>query len=270
MKPNKKMNRSLLVFAACALTPIAAQASLITWGSASDVTLPPGASGELSSDTTGFVDTDVLNNGAFVAAVTNGNAGTVNDVTFTRWDSYNTAGTYLITYGASPITMQWAGNRGDADWGSPSNAYGTFGYDNGTSKNLLLTGGGEGLSPGTITLSSLVFGNSYQVQIWAPSWDNTYGMTVGGVGLRISGPQWWQQNPGILDDNGQMYPYSLPQYVVGTFTADDSMLQTISWEGIAPSAISLRNLTAVPEPGSLLALGCLIGSGALLRSRRRR
>ena len=29
------------------------------------------------------------------------------------------------------------------------------------------------------------------------------------------------------------------------------------------------DFTSVPEPGSLLALGCLIGSGALLRSRRR-
>ena len=29
------------------------------------------------------------------------------------------------------------------------------------------------------------------------------------------------------------------------------------------------DITSVPEPGSLLALGCLIGSGALLRSRRR-
>ncbi|MCX6875850.1 MAG: autotransporter-associated beta strand repeat-containing protein [Verrucomicrobia bacterium] len=29
------------------------------------------------------------------------------------------------------------------------------------------------------------------------------------------------------------------------------------------------NLTAIPEPGTLLALGCLVGSGAFLRSRRR-
>ncbi len=29
-------------------------------------------------------------------------------------------------------------------------------------------------------------------------------------------------------------------------------------------------LAAIPEPGSMLALGCLIGSGALLRNRRRR
>ena len=32
---------------------------------------------------------------------------------------------------------------------------------------------------------------------------------------------------------------------------------------------SFINLTAVPEPGSLLALGCVLGSGVLLRSRRR-
>ena len=34
-------------------------------------------------------------------------------------------------------------------------------------------------------------------------------------------------------------------------------------------SVAYNQLTAVPEPGSLLALGCLIGSGALLRSRRR-
>ena len=33
--------------------------------------------------------------------------------------------------------------------------------------------------------------------------------------------------------------------------------------------ITLSNLTAIPEPGSLLGLGCLVGSGAFLRSRRR-
>ena len=35
------------------------------------------------------------------------------------------------------------------------------------------------------------------------------------------------------------------------------------------SFINLTTLTAVPEPGSLLAIGCLVGSGALLRNRRR-
>jgi hypothetical protein len=222
----------------------------ITWGSATDVTLPPGTSGKLWNDDNsaplpiGFVDTDVMTNGAFVAAVTNGNAGTVNGVTFTRWDSYNTAGTYLITYGESPITMQWAGNRGDPDWGSPNNAYGAFGYDNGTSTNLLLTGGGDGLSPGTITLSSLVAGHSYQVQIWAPTWNNTKSTTVGGVALRIAEPMWYENGP----------PYGLPQYVVGTFTANGTS-QTISWSDIAPSAISLRDLSGGTVPDYTTWLG---------------
>ena len=242
MKTNNITPRTLRGYLALSLLALglalpAAHAAEITWGPATEVTLPPGASGVLSASTTGFVDTDVLDNGAFVAAVTNGNAGTVNGVAFTRFDSYNTDGTYLITYGASPITMQWAGNRGDAGWGAPNNGYGSFGYDNETSKNLLLTGGGEGLSPGTITLSTLTEGKQYQIQIWAPTWNNTFNTTVGGVALRISEPQWWQ--------NGGTEPYTLPQYVVGTFTAD-STTQTIPWSGIAPSAISLRDLTPAP------------------------
>lgn len=40
--------------------------------------------------------------------------------------------------------------------------------------------------------------------------------------------------------------------------------------GLSGHFINLTTLTAVPEPGSLLALGCLVGSGAMLRSRRRR
>lgn len=34
--------------------------------------------------------------------------------------------------------------------------------------------------------------------------------------------------------------------------------------------IAVTGFTAIPEPGSLLALGCLVGSGAFLRTRRRR
>ena len=208
-----------LVITPTATVTFTQPAATITWGPATDDTLNAGS--------TAFVATDVKTNGEFVAAVTNGNGGTVNGVTFTGYNSYNTAGTYLITYGASPITMQWAGNRGDANWGSPSSAYGNFGYDNGTNNKLLLTGGGEGLSPGTITLSSLIAGRNYQVQIWAPTWNNTYNISVGGVNLRVGYP-----------------PGTVSQYVVGTFTATGAS-QPISWSGVAPSAISLRDVTPV-------------------------
>ena len=43
----------------------------------------------------------------------------------------------------------------------------------------------------------------------------------------------------------------------------DVRLDNIAFEGV------MGDLTAVPEPGSLVALGCLVGSGAFLRSRRR-
>jgi hypothetical protein len=33
--------------------------------------------------------------------------------------------------------------------------------------------------------------------------------------------------------------------------------------------ITLSNLGAIPEPGSLFAIGCMLGSGAFFRSRRR-
>lgn len=190
--------------------------AIITWG--------PATNDTLNAVSTAFLETDVKTNGKFVAAVCNGTAGTVNGVTFTGWTSYNTAGTYLITYGASPITMQWAGSRGDVNWGRPSNGYGNFGYEGGNNK-LLLTGGGEGLSPNTITLSSLVAGNTYQVQIWAPTWNGSFNISVGGVTLRVGNP-----------------PGTLSQYVVGTFTANGTS-QPISCSGVAPSAISVRDVS---------------------------
>jgi hypothetical protein len=36
-----------------------------------------------------------------------------------------------------------------------------------------------------------------------------------------------------------------------------------------PATFKLDNIALVPEPGSMLGLGCLVGFGTLLRSRRR-
>jgi len=43
-----------------------------------------------------------------------------------------------------------------------------------------------------------------------------------------------------------------------------------TFDGSPYARIDNVALAAIPEPGSMLALGCLIGSGALLRNRRRR
>ncbi|MCX6873308.1 MAG: Ig-like domain-containing protein [Verrucomicrobia bacterium] len=192
---------------------------LITWGPATNDTLNAGG--------TAFEQSDVKTDGTFVAAVTTGIGGTLNGVTFQRWTAFNSQ--RYIVFGSSPISMAWAPNAGrnQNGWGSPTNAYGNYGYDNGTATNLLLTGGGEGDSPGTLTLGTLVSNHQYQVQIWAPSWNQSFNTTVGGVALRIADP-----------------PARIPQYMVGTFTADDTGSQLIQWSGIAPCGVSLRDLTA--------------------------
>ncbi len=197
----------------------------IAWGPATDDTL--------NGDSTAFVQSDVMTNGTFVAAVTNGHpetvngtTATVNGVTFTLWTSYTNQ--QDITYGSSPIALRW---NNPEQWGMPDNHYGTFGYDNGTKIDLLLTGGGNGTS-GTITLSSLTPAKSYQVQIWAPTWNSdAQTLSVAGIPLRIGKP-----------------PGTVSQYVVGTFTANSDS-QPISWAGTAPSAISLRDVSAPPAGG---------------------
>jgi hypothetical protein len=97
-----------LALAALALAQIGANAATITWGPATDDTL--------NGSSTAFVQSDVMTNGTFVAAVTNGRPETglntvgggtitVNGVPFTRWTSWNNQ--QDITYGSSPISLRW-------------------------------------------------------------------------------------------------------------------------------------------------------------------
>jgi autotransporter-associated beta strand protein len=83
------------------------------------------------------------------------------------------------------------------------------------------------------------------------------------------------------DWDGGFFTYGTNELIDGeTFTDTYGNQWTIHYDAIGGGDnfataltdsrfISLSNLTAVPEPGSLLALGCLVGSGAFLRTRRR-
>ena len=195
----------------------------VSWGPATNDTLNGGG--------TAFEASDVKTDGTFVAAVTNGIGGTLNGVTFQGCTAYSYP---TFTYGSSSISLAWISpNNG---YGNPGNAYGQFGYSNGTATKLLLTGGGDVGGSGQITLGGLTEGRPYQVQIWAPTWNNTLSTTVGGVALRIGYP-----------------PGTLSQYVVGTFTADGSGIQTIKWTGIAPTAVSLRDVSPAPAPDAAIS-----------------
>ena len=190
----------------------------IVWGPATD--------DALNAATTSFSASDVLNNGTFAGAVTNGIGGTVNGVTFTPVSTY-AAG--AITYGSSTLSFAW--DTGYNGYGGPTNAYGHFGYeedspDTGTA--LLLTGGGQAGVGGTWTLGSLTIGHQYQVQVWAPTWNNQFNIAIDG-------------NPIHAGSEG-LAPFS--QYRVGTFTADStSQTFRVGAGSVNASAVSLRDLT---------------------------
>ena len=195
----------------------------------------------------------MLVNGTFVDAVTtygnkSGSDVTLNGVTFQHYSSYAAS---TLTFGTSGISMTY-----------PTGGLIFPGYNPTTDyEKLLCNSMYVGNGSGTITLGNLTNGRQYQVQVWGPIWNGEISNVFDGQ-VTING-----------------YSYSATkhtQYAVGTFTANANFQvinfvagATGNFNAFAPTAVSLRELTAVPEPGSLLALGCLIGSGALLRSRRR-
>ena len=192
----------------------------------------------------------MLVNGTFVDAVTtygnkSGSDVTLNGVTFQHYSSSSGS---TLTFGTSNISMTYPTTNLNFTGPTPTTDY----------EKLLNNSNYAGNGSGTITLGNLTNGRQYQVQVWGPEWNGAISDVFDGQ-VTING-----------------YNYSATkhsQYAVGTFTADANP-QVINFvhagnDSFAPTAVSLRELTAVPEPGSLLALGCLIGSGALLRSRRR-
>ena len=72
--------------------------------------------------------------------------------------------------------------------------------------------------------------------------------------------------PDVVLDDGKQFSDGLNLWKINYGATDHGSNFTGDYSNDANSRFI--NLTAVPEPGSLLALGCLIGSGAFLRSRR--
>jgi hypothetical protein len=77
--------------------------------------------------------------------------------------------------------------------------------------------------------------------------------------------------PSGVTQDGDWY-VGLSKATYGINGADPFNAIGVRADGLALNSyldnITLSTLTAVPEPGSLLALGCLVGSGLALRRRR--
>lgn len=88
--------------------------------------------------------------------------------------------------------------------------------------------------------------------------------TVAGPTLTIAGHHLEQVTPET--DRWDDYWASFNGFTLGS----GQTLQIIWSGGFAIDNIAITgDLSAIPEPGSMLALGCVVGSGFLLRSRRR-
>lgn len=259
MKPNKNTNSCLLALAALATAPTS-MASLLF----QETNL---ATSEFS---TGL---EILNTGTVVRAYHFGgeniNNVTVNGITFVAGGPTVVENEPKV-FADSAMTGTWDGGWGS--WGYEGEVLVWNGWQDAWPLNSIADTNYKqlvsamvafqhptvetGISPSTITIGGLSIGQEYRLQLIS---NNPRG--------------------GVFDVEG--YTHTLtgndndsPVVLAATWTATDTTLDvalvgTSHDNGPHFSGYVLQSLTAVPEPGSLLAIGCLIGSGALLRSRRR-
>jgi hypothetical protein len=220
-----------------------AGAAVITFGAAQQIT----------------GDSDILTNGttdrAYLFAANSGPPDTINGVTFTEFDSNGgnpNGDTSTFTNGLTGVF-----GSGNPPYSNLSQAY-----------QILLSSAhynGSTGTPASITLNNLTVGDDYEIQVFVND-----SRDIGGIRSEsISGSPYLEFNT-TGSDGG------LGEYVTGTFTAD-STSQTLTFTPASDNfsvaqvnGLQLRNLSAVPEPSSLvlLGVGAITGLG-YARARRR-
>ena len=249
-----KLTRFLTTTAAAALAVAAAttHAATITWGPATNINPAGGAASDLDVDTTGTL-VRALNLGTPSVAGT-----TVNGVNF---EALGVAtGVPSVAIGNFTLSTVAAGGLRGANFAS---AAAPFSGLSAPYQSLLRQPAFTSAPNGTMTLTmaGLTVGQSYQFQWWSDLSGAGSGTTIASAGNSVS----LNANPTIA--NG-----GLGQFAIGTFTADASGSQAITFTpnaGGQPilNGFQLRQAApVVPEPGTAL-FGVALCAVAGLRRR---
>jgi hypothetical protein len=235
-----------LALAAIMLTGAYASAATITWGTATDVNT--SALTDFSTAGT-FFDSGTLYPTANVVIAT------TPSITFRRRDTAAAGHPNPFTFVGSGISnVVTSGALAISSVYLPVNDY-----------QRILSYGTFGSGTRDLTISNLVLGNVYQVQLWTPYWNHDNNPT-----LTFTAGNSVTLNVGYVSSSSGPVVVQ-PQFVIGSFIAD-STSQAISWTSVTGDAIfgaiQVRDLTVIPEPSAMILLG--FGSLGMLRFVRRR
>jgi hypothetical protein len=214
-------------------------------------------------------DSDVSTQGTLVQALNFGSASpTVNGVTFSaalvvEFSRSSQVGTFTLTETDESV---WLRTISVGGVGLSEDPLASLSSD----YKALFTGGANtvGENPNTtmqLFMPGLTIGNTYLFQIW---------VSDGIAGILEGNPYWVTDTIGLsLSSNPSRVLGGLGQYGTGTFTASDTTM-FLEFSGpvleVGPliNAVQLRDISAIPEPSTYVAifgLGALVYAATLRR-----
>jgi len=226
--------RGLFTCAVVGLTTATSHAAVITWGG------PQNISGNSDVDTTGSLV------GAFNIGVAGVGNTTINGVTFVGLalsGNNVTSGNFNLS-----VATAFAGNNSVGFAAAPFNTL-SAAY-----QAMLGTEAGDFTNAITLTMSGLTPGQTYEFEWWKNVSNGFQShTTTATAGNAVS----------LNSNTSGGTPGGIGQFALGTFVADATSSETITFSSALQDTLNGFQLRVVPEPGtlSLVGLGLLVAFG---------